>query len=66
MPKPSFELPPGYSKIEEGMSGTPKRSAQDEYSVKKTKSRTLLTGKREARPSSRAGVKLDKIPEKSE
>ena len=36
-----------------------------EFSVKKTKARTLLTSKPERRPSSRAGVKLDKLPEKA-
>jgi hypothetical protein len=37
-----------------------------EYDVKKTKTRTLLTNKKEAmRTSSRAGVRLDKIPESS-
>jgi hypothetical protein len=35
-----------------------------EYEVKKTKTRTLLTNKKDAmRTSSRAGVRLDKIPE---
>lgn len=43
----------------------PKAASNEEYSVKKTKSRTLLTQKPERRPSSRAGVKLDKIPEKT-
>lgn len=33
------------------------------YDVRKTKTRTLLTNKKEMRPSSRAGVKLDKLPE---
>ena len=31
--------------------------------MRKTKTRTLLTNKREVRPSSKAGVKLEKIPE---
>ncbi len=38
----------------------------EEYEVKKTKTRTLLTNKKEAmRTSSRAGVRLEKIPDGS-
>ena len=38
----------------------------EEYNVKKTKTRTLLTNKKDAmRTSSRAGVRLEKIPESS-
>lgn len=33
--------------------------------MRKTKTRTLLTNKKEVRPSSKAGAKLDKIPDKS-
>lgn len=53
------------STLQEVPPSQPKQS-NDEYSVKKTKSRTLLTQKPERRPSSRAGVKLDKLalPEK--
>ena len=43
--------------------GAPKKDTNDDYEVRKTKSRTLLTGKKEMRTSSRAGVRLDKIPE---
>lgn len=36
----------------------------EQYDVKKTKTRTLLTNKKDAmRTSSRAGVRLEKIPE---
>lgn len=38
--------------------------ADQQHDVKKTKTRTLLTNKREVmRTSSRAGVRLEKIPE---
>jgi hypothetical protein len=38
--------------------------AEQQYDVKKTKTRTLLTNKKDAmRTSSRAGVRLEKIPE---
>lgn len=40
-------------------------SQEQEYEVRKTKTRTLLTNKREVRPSSKAGVKLEKITEKT-
>lgn len=40
-----------------------KEASQDEYDVKKTKTRTLLTNKKEMRTSSKAGVRLEKIPE---
>ena len=66
MPRPLFELPPGQVRMEEGGSATPNKNSTEDYSVRKTKSRTLLTGKREVRPSSRAGVKLEKIPERTE
>lgn len=36
-----------------------------QYDVKKTKSRTLLTHKKEMRPSSKAQAKLDKIGDKT-
>jgi hypothetical protein len=43
---------------------TSEDQAAQEYDVKKTKTRTLLTNKKEAmRTSSRAGVRLDKIPD---
>lgn len=39
-------------------------AAEQQYDVKKTKTRTLLTNKKDAmRTSSRAGVRLEKIPE---
>lgn len=40
--------------------------APEEYEVRKTKTRTLLTNKKDAiRTSSRAGVRLEKIPDGS-
>lgn len=38
---------------------------QEETEVRKTKSRTLLTTKKDVRPSSKAGVKLDKLPDRT-
>ena len=39
---------------------------EQQYDVKKTKTRTLLTNKKDAmRTSSKAGVRLEKIPEAS-
>jgi len=45
---------------------TEAESEAEEYEVRKTKTRTLLTNKKEARPSSKGGqVRLEKIPEKT-
>ena len=40
-----------------------KDAGQQEYDVKKTKTRTLLTNKKEMRTSSKAGVRLEKLPD---
>lgn len=45
---------------------TNEKPAEQEYEVKKTKTRTLLTNKKDAmRTSSKAGVRLEKIPDGS-
>ena len=47
------------------MTSPEKKGTEEPYEVRKTKTRTLLTNKKELRPSSKAGIRLEKLPEKT-
>lgn len=51
--------------IANGVLSPEKKKGEETYEVRKTKTRTLLTNKKEIRPSSKAGARLEKLPEKT-